>query len=106
MMSVDSWDNPHDLVHVDDHHDLVQIPRNAEAECMLMVGDHLVIRNLYRRIHRTRLRSAISCERVIKGKRRYPRSLATRNYEPPEHALYTAVVSQMPLLDLFGLARG
>jgi hypothetical protein len=89
MMSVDSWDDPHDLVHVDDHHGLVQ-----------------VIRNSYRRIHRTRLRSAVSFEPVIKGKRRYPRSLVTRNYEPLEHALHTAVVSQMPLLDLFGLARG
>ena len=105
-MSVDSLDDPHDLVHVDDHHGLVQILRNAEAECMLTVGDHLVIRNSYRRFHRTVLRSAISCERVIKGRRRYLRSLVICNYELPEHALYTAVVSQMPLLDLFGLARG
>ena len=105
-MSFDSWDDPHNLVDIDDHYGLVQILRNAEAECLPIVEDHLVIRNLYRRFHRTVLRSAISCERVIKGRRRYLRSLVICNYESPEHALYTAVVSQMPLLDLFGLARG
>jgi hypothetical protein len=103
MMAVESWDDPHDLVQVEDHYDLVQILHNAEAEYILRVGDHPVIRNLYRRFRRALMRSAISCQKVIKGKRRSPRSLLIRNYEPPKHPLHTAVASQMPLLDLFGL---
>jgi hypothetical protein len=47
-----------------------------------------VIRNLYRRFHRTVLRSAISCQNLIKGKRRYLRNLVIRNYEPPKVPLH------------------
>jgi hypothetical protein len=35
MMPVESWDDQHDLVQVEDHYDLVHILHNAEAECML-----------------------------------------------------------------------
>jgi hypothetical protein len=106
MMPVESWDDPHDLVRVENHYDLVEILHNAGAECMLTVGDHPVIRNLYRRFHRALVRSAISCQKVIKGKRRSLRSLVIRNYEPPRYPLYTTVANQMPLSDLFGLGRG
>jgi len=32
------------------------------------------------------------------------RHLIVRNYEPPKSPLYTAVASQVPLMDLFGVA--
>jgi hypothetical protein len=70
---------------------------------MLTVRGHPVIRNLYRRFHRTVLRSAISCQKVIKGKRRSLRNLVIRNYEPPKEPIYTTAASLMPLMDLFGL---
>jgi hypothetical protein len=91
MMPVESWHDPHDSAHVEDHYGLAQIPRNAKTECMLTVGDHSVIRNLYTHFHRALVRSAISCQKVIKGKRRSLRSLVIRNYVPPKHPLYTAV---------------
>jgi hypothetical protein len=105
MMPVDSWHDPHGSVQVEDHYDLAQVLHNAEAECMVIVG-HPVIRKLSRRFHRTLLKSAISCQKVIEGNRRSLRSLVICNYEPSRHPLYTAVASQMPLLDLFGLGRG
>jgi hypothetical protein len=104
MMAVESWDDPHDLVQVEDHYDLAHILHNVEAECMLTVGDRPVIRNLYRRFHRTVLRSSISCQKVIKGKRRSLRNLVIRNYEPPKMPLYAPVAGQVHLMDLFGLA--
>jgi hypothetical protein len=103
MMPVESWEDPYERVLVEDHYDPAQILHNAESERMLTVGDDQVIRNLYRLFHRTVLRSAISCQRVIKGKCRYLRNLVIRNYEPRKEPIYTIAASLMPLMDLFGL---
>jgi hypothetical protein len=103
MMAVESWNDTHDPVQVEDHCDLAKILYNVESERMLTVQDHPVIRNLCRHFHRTVQRSAISCQKVIKAKRRSPRNLVIRNYEPPKDPLCTAFASQMPLLDLLGM---
>jgi len=105
-MPVECRHDPRAWLQLEDHYDLAEIFYGVESERMLTVRGHPVIRNSYRRFHRTVPRSAISCQNVIKDRRRYLRSLVIRNCEPPEHALYTAIVSQMPPLDLFGLARG
>jgi hypothetical protein len=102
MMPVDSSDDPHGPGQVRDHCDLAEILYNVESERMLTVQDHSVIRNLYRRLHGTLLRSATSCQKVIKRKRQSLRNPVIRNYEPPKHPLHTAAASQMALMDLFG----
>jgi hypothetical protein len=104
MMPVESWEDPYERVLVEDHSDQARILQKAESERMLTVGDDQVIRNLYRRFHRTVLRSAISCQNLIKGKRRYLRNLMIRNYEPPKMPLDAEVAGQVHLMDLFGLA--
>jgi len=92
-MPVESWDDPHGSVQVEDHYDLVKILSNAEAEGMLTVGDLPVISNLYRRFRRALVRSAIFCQKVAKGKHGLPRNPVICNYGTP-----------MPSLDLFGVA--
>jgi hypothetical protein len=104
MMPVESWEDPYERVLVEDHCDPAQILHDAESERMLTVGDHPVIRNLYRRSHSAVLRSAISCQKVIKGKRRHLRNLMIRNYEPPKIPLHAHVAGRVHPMDLFGLA--
>jgi hypothetical protein len=70
---------------------------------MLTVRGHPVIRNLYTRFHRALMRSAISCQKVIKGKRRSLRNLVICNYKQPRTPIYTTDASQMPLLYVFGI---
>jgi len=43
--------------------------------------------------------------KTVGAKRPAFKQLIIRNYEPPKTTLYTGAASQMPLMDLFGLAR-
>jgi hypothetical protein len=67
------------------------------------VRGHPVIRNLYTRFHRALMRSAISCQKVIKGKRGCLRNLVICNYEQPRTPIHPADASQMPLLCVLGI---
>jgi DNA adenine methylase len=87
---------------LDDHRALSEILRDAKSKWLLTVGDHPAIRKLYRGFDRTVLESSISCQKVIRGKRRSLRNLAIRNYEPPKTPLYTRAASEATLMDLFG----
>jgi hypothetical protein len=75
----------------------------VKSKWLLTIGDHPIIRKLYRGFEKTVLKSSISCTKVIAGKRRSMRNLVIRNYEPPKTPLYTTTASQAPLMDLFGL---
>jgi hypothetical protein len=75
----------------------------VKSKWLLTIGDHPIIRKLYRDFDKTVLNSSISCQKVIAGKRRSMRNLVIRNYEPPKTPLYTAVASQASMMDLFGL---
>jgi len=86
-----------------DQCDLAQILYNAKSKWLLTIGDHPIIRKLYRDFDKTVLNSSISCQKVITGKRRSMRNLLIRNYEPPKEPLYTTTAGQPVALDLFGL---
>jgi hypothetical protein len=104
MTPVKCRHDPHGSLQLEDHYDLAEIFYRVESERMLTVRGHPVIRNLYRRFHRALMRSAISCQKVIKGKRRSLRNLVICNYEQPRTPIYTAAASPMCSLDLFGVA--
>jgi len=87
-----------------DHCDLAQALHDAKAKWLMTLGDHADLRKLYRRYPQTVLTTKTAVEKVISGKRRCLRHLLIRNYEPPKTPLYAAVASQLPLMDLFGLA--
>jgi hypothetical protein len=70
----------------------------------MTIGDQPKIRGLYHGLPMSRVKTHQSVSKVIGGKRPTFRQLIIRNYEPPEHPLYTAIASQMPLTDLFDLA--
>jgi flagellar biosynthesis protein FliP len=75
----------------------------VKSKWLLTIGDHPIIRKLYRDFDKTVLNSSISCQKVITGKRRSLRNLVIRNYEPPKTPLYAPVAGEIKLLDLFGL---
>ena len=86
-----------------DHQDLAQILYNAKSKWLLTIGDHKIIRKLYRDFDKTVLNSSISCTKVIAGKRRSMRNLVIRNYEPLKTPLYVPTATQLTMMDLFGL---
>jgi DNA adenine methylase len=86
-----------------DQCDLAQILYNAKSKWLLTIGDHPIIRKLYRDFDKTVLNSSISCQKVITGKRRSMRNLVIRNYEPPKTPLYIPTAGQPSFMDLFGL---
>jgi len=88
-----------------DQRDLAQLLSNAKSKWLLTIGDHPIIRKLYRDFDKTVLKSSISCQKVITGKRRFMRNLVIRNYEPPKTPSYIPVAGKIKLLDLFGDAE-
>lgn len=88
---------------VHDQCDLAQILCNVKSKWLLTIGDHPIIRKLYRDFDKTVLKSSISCTKVITGKRRSMRNLVIRNYEPPKTSLYAPIAAQPILLDLFSI---
>lgn len=89
---------------LDDHRDLTEILREAKSKWLMTVGIHPKIRELYRGFPQSSVTSSMAVKKVIGGKRGRLRHLLIRNYEPPKTPLYAAVASQVPLMDLFGLA--
>ena len=85
-----------------DQCDLAQILCNVKSKWLLTIGDHPIIRKLYRDFDKTVLNSSISCQKVITGKRRSMRNLVIHNYEPPKTPLYVLTATRPAIMDLFG----
>jgi len=88
---------------LEDHQELARTLHYAKGKWLLTVGDHPKIRRLYSGFHKSSATSPVAVEKVIGGQRHHLRHLLIRNYEPPKTPLYTAVASQVPLMDLFSL---
>jgi len=87
-----------------DHIDLAQLLANAKSKWLLTVGDRQDIRKLYRRFDQMVVKSQISCQKVIRSKRRSLRNLVIRNYSLPKTPLYVPTATQPTIMDLFGVA--
>jgi len=86
-----------------DHQDLAELLRSCQSRWLMTVGNHPKIQALYSDFPQSTVTSHVAIKKVIGGKRDRLRHLVIRNYDPPRTPLYTAIASQMPLMDLFGL---
>ena len=89
---------------LEDHRDLAELLGGCRSKWLMTVGDHREIRALYSKFPQSIVTSQVAVKKVVGGKRDRLRHLVIRNYEPPKTPLYTSVASQVPLMDLFGIA--
>jgi DNA adenine methylase len=84
-----------------DHRDLADALKHAEAKWLMTIGDHPKIRGLYADRIRGKLESTLSVEKVLKeggAGRRKLTHLIISNYPLPEHA----ELSSKPALNILG----
>jgi DNA adenine methylase len=93
-----------DMFTLQDRMDLAGLLRHAKGKWLMTIGDHPKIRKLYNEFPMEHVKKHTSVPKIISDKRPAFKQLIIRNYEPPRTPFYTAVASQTPLMDLFGIA--